>query len=157
MTSTPDPSTYSQDSYPGSSPNGVQPYDPAAQGGYQGGFQQQAYQDPAAQAGYAQPGYDAGAYAAPGYPAGAGAYVADQKSKVAAGLLGIFLGCFGAHNFYLGYTGKAVAQLLITLLSLGFLAVIPAIWALIEGILILSAQPGAQPWGVDARGVPLSN
>ena len=153
MTSTPDPSTYSQDSYPGSSPNGVQPYDPAAQGGYQ----QQAYQDPAAQAGYAQPGYDAGAYAAPGYPAGAGAYVADQKSKVAAGLLGIFLGCFGAHNFYLGYTGKAVAQLLITLLSLGFLAVIPAIWALIEGILILSAQPGAQPWGVDARGVPLSS
>jgi len=157
MTSTPDPSTYSQDSYPGSSPNGVQPYDPAAQGGYQGGFQQQAYQDPAAQAGYAQPGYDAGAYAAPGYPAGAGAYVADQKSKVAAGLLGIFLGGFGAHNFYLGNTGKAVAQLLITLLSLFLLSWISAIWGLIEGILILSAQPGAQPWGVDARGVPLSN
>ncbi len=155
MTSTPDPSTYSQDSYPGSSPNGVQPYDPAAQGGYQ----QQAYQDPAAQAGYAQPGYDAGAYAAPGYPAGAGAgaYVADQKSKVAAGLLGIFLGGFGAHNFYLGNTGKAVAQLLITLLSLFLLSWISAIWGLIEGILILSAQPGAQPWGVDARGVPLSN
>jgi len=158
MTSTPDPFTYPQDSYPGSTP-GIQPYDPAAQGGYQGGyqggFQQQAYQDPAVQAGYAQPGYPVGAYTAPGYPAGA--YVADQKSKVAAGLLGIFLGCFGAHNFYLGYTGKAVAQLLITLLSLGFLAVIPAIWALIEGILILSAQPGAQPWGVDARGVPLSS
>ena len=155
MTSTPDPSTYSQDSYPGSSPNGVQPYDPAAQGGYQ----QQAYQDPAAQAGYAQPGYDAGAYAAPGYPAGAGAgaYVADQKSKVAAGLLGIFLGGFGAHNFYLGNTGKAVAQLLITLLSLFLLSWISAIWGLIEGILILSAQPGAQPWGVDARGVPPSN
>ena len=66
MTSTLDPFTYFQDSYPGSSPNGVQPYDPVAQGGYQ----QQAYQDPAAQAGYAQPGYDAGAYAAPGYPAG---------------------------------------------------------------------------------------
>ena len=153
MTSTPDPSTYSQDSYPGSSPNGVQPYDPATQGGYQ----QQAYQDPAAQAGYAQPGYDAGAYAAPGYPAGAGAYVADQKSKVAAGLLGIFLESFGAHNFYLGNTGKAVAQLLITLLSLFLLSWISAIWGLIEGILILSAQPGAQPWGVDARGVPLSN
>ena len=157
MTSTPDPSTYSQDSYPGSSPNGVQPYDPAAQGGYQGGFQQQAYQDPAAQAGYAQPGYDAGAYAAPGYPAGAGAYVADQKSKVAAGLLGIFLGCFGAHNFYLGNSGKAVAQLLITLLSFGFLALISALWGFIEGILILSAQPGARPWGVDAYGVPLSS
>ena len=33
------------------------------------------------------------------------------KSKVAAGLLAIFLGAFGVHNFYLGYTGKAVAQL----------------------------------------------
>ena len=80
-----------------------------------------------------------------------------QKSKVAAGLLGIFLGGFGAHNFYLGNTGKAVAQLLITLLSLFLLSWISAIWGLIEGILILSAQPGAQPWGVDARGVPLSN
>lgn len=38
-----------------------------------------------------------------------------QKSKMAAGLLGIFLGGLGVHNFYLGYTGKAVAQLLISL------------------------------------------
>ena len=29
------------------------------------------------------------------------------KSKMAAGLLGIFLGAFGVHNFYLGYTTKA--------------------------------------------------
>ena len=143
MTSIPDPSMYS---YPGSSPSGVPPYDPLAQGGYQ---------DPVAQAGYAQPGYPVGAYTAPGYPAGA--YVADQKSKVAAGLLGIFLGCFGAHNFYLGNSGKAVAQLLITLLSFGFLALISALWGFIEGILILSAQPGARPWGVDAYGVPLSS
>ena len=27
----------------------------------------------------------------------------------------------------------------------------------ILGILILSAQPGSRPWGVDARGVPLSS
>ena len=39
------------------------------------------------------------------------------KSKIAAGILGIFLGAFGVHNFYLGYNGKAVGQLLITLLS----------------------------------------
>ena len=153
MTSTPDPFTYPQDSYPGSSPSGVQPYDPAAQGGYQ----QQAYQDPAVQAGYAQPGYPVGAYTAPGYPAGAGAYVADQKSKVAAGLLGIFLGCFGAHNFYLGYTGKAVAQLLITLLSFGILAPVSVLWGFVEGIVILCARPGQPLWGVDARGVPLSS
>ena len=153
MTSTPDPFTYPQDSYPGSSPSGVQPYDPAAQGGYQ----QQAYQDPAAQAGYAQPGYPVGAYTAPGYPAGAGAYVADQKSKVAAGLLGIFLGCFGAHNFYLGHTGKAVAQLLMTLLSIGLFAPVSALWGFSEGIAILCARPGQPPWGVDARGVPLTS
>ena len=62
------------------------------------------------------------------------------KSKIAAGLLGIFLGAFGVHNFYLGYTGKAVAQLLITLLSCGFLAFASSIWGLIEGILILTGS-----------------
>ena len=35
----------------------------------------------------------------------------DAKSKLVAGLLGIFLGTFGVHNFYLGYTGKAITQL----------------------------------------------
>ncbi len=65
---------------------------------------------------------------------------AQPKSKMAAGLLGIFLGAFGVHNFYLGYTGKAIAQLLITLLSCGFLAVASEIWGLIEGILILTGS-----------------
>ena len=60
-----------------------------------------------------------------------------QKSKLCAGLLGIFLGTFGVHNFYLGYTGKAVGQLLITLLSCFILSPIYAIWGLVEGILIL--------------------
>ena len=59
------------------------------------------------------------------------------KSKVAAGILGIFLGVFGVHNFYLGYTGKAVAQLLISILSCFILSPVSAIWGLIEGILIL--------------------
>lgn len=62
------------------------------------------------------------------------------KSKIAAGLLGIFLGCFGVHNFYLGYTGKAVAQLLISVLSCGILSPISAIWGLIEGIMILAGN-----------------
>lgn len=62
------------------------------------------------------------------------------KSKVAAGLLGIFLGCLGVHNFYLGYTGKAVAQLLITVLTCGIGSPISAIWAFIEGIMILSGS-----------------
>lgn len=64
----------------------------------------------------------------------------EAKSKLAAGLLGIFLGYFGVHNFYLGYTGKAVAQLLISILSCGTLSIVSAIWGLIEGIMILSGS-----------------
>lgn len=70
-----------------------------------------------------------------------------QKSKIAAGLFGIFLGSFGVHNFYLGFTGKAVAQLLITVLSCGILSPISAIWGLIEGILILSGEKSADAYG----------
>lgn len=62
------------------------------------------------------------------------------KSKVAAGILGIFLGCFGVHNFYLGYTGKAVAQLLITLLTCGIGSIVSGIWGFIEGIMILTGS-----------------
>ena len=40
------------------------------------------------------------------------------KSKMAAGLLGIFLGGWGIHNFYLGYTGKGIAQILYSLVDL---------------------------------------
>ena len=64
----------------------------------------------------------------------------DGKSKITAGILGIFLGCYGVHNFYLGYNGKAIAQLLITLLSLFLLSWVSAIWGLIEGILILTGN-----------------
>ncbi|MGM9882044.1 MAG: NINE protein [Bacilli bacterium] len=75
----------------------------------------------------------------------------NAKSKMAAGLLGIFLGTFGVHNFYLGYTGKAVAQLLITVLSCGFLSVVSAIWGLIEGIMILSGSINADANGNQLR------
>lgn len=64
----------------------------------------------------------------------------DAKSKLTAGLLGIFLGAFGVHNFYLGYTGKAVAQLLISVLSCFTLAVVSEIWGLVEGIMILCGK-----------------
>lgn len=75
-----------------------------------------------------------------------------QKSKMAAGLLGIFLGGFGVHNFYLGYTGKAVAQLLITLCTCGFGAFVSGIWGLIEGIQILTGSINT-----DAQGNPLKD
>lgn len=63
-----------------------------------------------------------------------------KKSKIAAGLFGIFLGSFGIHNFYLGYNSKAMAQLLITVLSCFTLSFISGIWGFIEGILILTGS-----------------
>lgn len=82
------------------------------------------------------------------------AAVGNAKSKLVAGLLGIFLGSLGVHNFYLGFTGKAVAQLLITLLTCGAGSVVSGIWGLIEGILILA---GNQKHRVDGKGVPLAD
>ena len=70
------------------------------------------------------------------------------KSRVAAGIFGILLGAFGVHNFYLGYTGKAVAQLLLTLLICGAGSVISGTWGLIEGIMILSGKIGCDAFGV---------
>lgn len=78
--------------------------------------------------------------------------VGEQKSKLVAGLLGILLGPLGVHNFYLGYTGKAVAQLLITLLTCGAGATITSIWGLIEGILILTGSIDK-----DANNIPLKD
>lgn len=74
------------------------------------------------------------------------------KSRLAGGLLGILLGALGIHNFYLGYTGKGIAQLLITVLSFGILSFIPAIWGLIEGVMILTDKNY-----LDGNGYPLSD
>lgn len=74
------------------------------------------------------------------------------KSRVAAGVLGILLGSLGVHNFYLGYTGKAVAQLLITVLTCGIGAAATGIWGLVEGIMILTGSIA-----IDGKGYPLAN
>lgn len=78
---------------------------------------------------------------------------AAQKSKLAAGLLGIFLGGFGVHNFYLGYTQRAVIQLVLGLLGFltcGITSIGAAIWGLVEGIMILTGSIK-----VDGKGNPL--
>lgn len=67
------------------------------------------------------------------------------KSRIAAGLLGILLGGLGVHNFYLGFTGKGIAQIVLSLFC-----GIGAIWGLIEGIMILVGSINE-----DANGVPL--
>ncbi len=52
------------------------------------------------------------------------------KSKVAAGLFALFLGTLGVHNFYLGYTKKAVVQLVLSLSA--YIAYIAAIIGIAE-------------------------
>lgn len=86
-----------------------------------------------------------------GQPAMQQVAVYAPKSKATAGVLGLVLGALGAHNFYLGKTGRAVAQLLLTILSAGMLAPISAVWGLVEGICILSSAPGSS-WAKDGRG-----
>ena len=77
-----------------------------------------------------------------------------QKSKIAAGLLGIFLGGLGIHNFYLGFTKKAVIQLLVCvvggIITCGIAAIGAEVWGLVEGILILTGSINK-----DANGIPL--
>ncbi len=63
-----------------------------------------------------------------------------MKSKTTAGILGILLGCFGAHKFYLGYTKEAVIMLLVSLL-LSWTGIAPGIMGiigLVEGIMYLT-------------------
>lgn len=79
------------------------------------------------------------------------------KSKMVAGILGIFLGYLGIHNFYLGYTSKGVLQLLgmtVGWITFGLIPFIVWIWAFIESIMILVSSPGSK-WHKDANGLEL--
>lgn len=111
-------------------------------------YEQPSYNQPPI---YAQQTYYQAAQQQPGY-----GYA--QKSKIVAGLLGLFLGGLGVHNFYLGYTGKAVAQLLLTLIGWIILIgpIISGIWALIESVLILCSSYGSN-WHRDGRGQELQD
>ncbi len=83
--------------------------------------------------------------AAPAEPTGESVAEGEQsnKSKIVAGLLGIFLGAYGVHRFYLGYTRMG----LIMLFTLGGCG----IWSLIDAIMVLL---GKVP---DVHGRPLKD
>ena len=107
----------------------------------QPGFEQAAYA--AGQQAYGQPGYSQPAY---GQPVVAG----PPKQWLVALLLGLFFGGFGVHNFYLGYTNRAIIQLILTIIVIG--APVTAVWVLIELIMILMRSGS---YGYDAQGQPL--
>lgn len=68
------------------------------------------------------------------------------KQKIVAGLLGIFLGSLGIHQFYLGDTKKGVIRIVVSVVTCG----IGGIWGFIEGIMILTGNINT-----DAQGNPL--
>lgn len=74
-----------------------------------------------------------------------------DNKKVTAGVLGILLGSFGAHKFYLGYQKEGIIQLIVTLVTCGLGGMI----GFVEGIIYLTKadeefyqtyQVGKKPW-----------
>ena len=57
-----------------------------------------------------------------------------MKNKTVAGLLGIFLGDFGIHKFYLGKPGMGILYLLFCWTA------IPAVIGFIEGVMYLMSS-----------------
>lgn len=121
----------SSQQYQGYPPTAPQYQAPAAPQQFQGQYPQMSQQPP-----MPNPAY--------GYP--------QPKSRLAAGLLGIFLGGLGIHRFYLGYTTIGVIQIVLTVFLGIFTLGIVALWGLVEGIMILA---GANYFQRDAKGIPL--
>ena len=78
-----------------------------------------------------------------GYPA---PYGYSPRNRWVAGALGVLLGAFGVHRFYLGYTGIGIIQVIVCVLTFG---TVSGIWGFIEGILCFC---GAMR---DSDGLPL--
>jgi TM2 domain-containing membrane protein YozV len=66
------------------------------------------------------------------------------RSRTTYIVLGIFLGAFGGHNFYAGYTGRAVGQLCLSVLTLFYLAIVSWIWAIVEICIVDKDNAGIQ-------------
>jgi TM2 domain-containing membrane protein YozV len=73
------------------------------------------------------------------------------KNKIAAGLLGIFLGWLGIHKFYLGYKKEATIMLVISLVGIplcfiivgAFMISVISLIGFIEGIIYLTKSDAA--------------
>lgn len=142
---------------PGSTTYGTA-YDAAGAQSFPGPEQPAANQAPFGGAPGAQPSSEQSAYGSAGFgqpaygqPAyGQQAYANPPKQWFLALVLAFFLGAFGVHNFYLGYTTRGIIQLVLTFTFFG--AIISCVWALIEFIMIIM-RSGA--YGCDASGQPL--
>lgn len=71
-------------------------------------------------------------------PPPAPATSAAHKSRVVAGVLGILLGNFGVHKFYLGYTNEGLIMLAANLLWFIGAGWVPGVIGFVEGIIYLT-------------------
>ena len=67
------------------------------------------------------------------------------KSLLAAGLLQSIFPYLALGNFYLGFNKKALLQILVTFVTLGF----GFLWPFIDGLMILSGKVKKDAYGVD--------
>ncbi|PGH49630.1 TM2 domain-containing protein [Streptomyces sp. Ru87] len=139
----------------GQQPYGQQPGGYGQPGGQQAGYgqpggQQAGYGQPGGQPGYGypqQPGVAPGQYTGdPNAPYGYDPYGRpySEKSKIIAGVLQLFIGTLGIGRFYTGHIGMALGQLF-TLGGCG-------IWALIDGIMLLTGSNATDKEGRPLRG-----
>lgn len=139
-----------------------EPYIPPAQAYPAPGYGQQPYvQQPYGQQPYGQPMYAAGGYATdPGAPFGRDPFTGEplsDKSKVAAGLLQLFLGGFGVGRFYIGSNGIAAAQLatliigwVLAIILIGYVILLGlGVWVIVDAIMIFTGSVR------DSRGLKL--
>ena len=61
-------------------------------------------------------------------------YNEEKKNLAVTYVLWGFVGWFGAHRFYLGETGTAVAQLILTLTLVG--AIVTFVWLIVDAVII---------------------
>lgn len=73
--------------------------------------------------------------------------VGEQKSKLVAVLLAFFLGGFGIHDFYLGYTKYGIIKIVLSLCT----GVGGSIWALIDFIRLLTGSLSTDANGVELK------
>lgn len=65
-----------------------------------------------------------------------------RKDRVAFVLFAIFLGSFGVHNFYAGYTKRAVIQCCLTVFTCFFASPATWIWAIVEACIVTQDDDG---------------
>ena len=92
------------------------------------------------------------------YPDKAAVSNTASTKKIAAALLAFFLGAFGAHKFYLGYTKQGIIMLVVFLLGfilLGLPSIVIGIIAFVEFVIYLTKSDdefdriyvqGVRPW-----------